>query len=515
MSLALSDVAGCWAQLRTSRSRKKKVAWLAELFTDRSDDEVEIIVSWLSGELRQGRIGVGFSAAYKAAGDAVAAVESSLGAVAVEDVFVAVQGISGTGSKKRRHDALVGLLQASTETEQAFVVGLLTGELRQGALVGQMVEALAVVLDVPKEVVRRAAMLSGDLKTVALAGRNGGREALEAFRIQPFTPLLPMLAKTAQDPDEVLELHGEAAFDAKLDGVRIQVHRVGDEVLVYTRTLKEVSRLVPEIVEAARALSCTRCILDGELMAFAPDGRPRNFQTVMSRFGRNFDKRTQPVLLDEVPLTPIYFDVLLIDDRELLDEPLRDRIAAMEALVPAAHRAQRLVTNSAEEGDAFFTAVLEAGHEGVIAKSLEAPYEAGGRGKSWLKIKPAHTFDLVILGCDWGSGRRQGTLSNIHLGVRDPESGEFLMLGKTFKGMTDALLAWQTRTFQEIETHRSDWTVFVRPEIVVEIAADSVMASTRYPAGMSLRFARVKAYRPDKAPSQASTLDELRPFIKG
>ena len=513
--MRLAEVASTWAALRTTRSRKKKVAWLTELMAGTTDDALERVVAWLSGELRQGRIGVGYAAAYGAVKQAAAAEAPSLECEGVESRFDEIQGISGAGSKNRRHEALVDLLQRCTEAEQHFLVGLLTGELRQGALKGLMVDALAAANEVPKPAVRRAAMLAGDLRVVALAARQGGVEALAAFQVTPFTPLLPMLAKTAQDPEEVLELHEEAAFDAKLDGVRLQVHRVGDEVRVYTRTLKEVARLVPEVVAAARALPCERVILDGEVLALDPEGRPRAFQTVMSRFGRNFDRRTQPVLVDEVPLTPFSFDCLLVDDRPLLDEPLRERIAAMEALVPPQHRVKRLVTSDPAAADAFFSAVLEAGHEGVIAKSLESSYEAGGRGKAWLKIKPAHTFDLVVLGCDWGSGRRQGWLSNLHLGVRDPETGEFLMLGKTFKGMTDELLAWQTKRFQELETHRTDWTVFVRPELVVEIAADSVMPSTRYPAGMSLRFARVKAYRPDKDPSQASTLDELRPFLKG
>ena len=513
--MRLHDVAETWTNLRTTRSRKKKVGWLSELMADRSDEELEVLVTWLSGDLRQGRIGVGYAAAYTAVKGAAEASATSLSAAQVEAVFVDVQGISGAGSKKRRHDALVALFEACTEIEQHFLVGLLTGELRQGALKGVMVDALAIAMEVPKAAVRRAAMLSGDLKAVALAARSGGEEALVAFRITPFTALLPMLAKTAQDPDEVLELHGEAAFDAKLDGVRIQVHRVGARVQVYTRTLKEVSRLVPEVVDAALALPCERVILDGELLALDPAGRPRAFQAVMSRFGRNFDKRTQPVLLDEVPLTPFYFDCLLIDDRDLIDEPLRERIAAMEALVPAGNVVRRCVTTSADEGDAFFTSVLDAGHEGVIAKNLESAYEAGGRGKDWLKIKPAHTFDLVVLGCDWGSGRRQGWLSNIHLGVRDGDTGEILMCGKTFKGMTDELLRWQTETFQTLETSRTDWTVFIRHELVVEIAADSVMPSTRYPAGLSLRFARVKGYRPDKDPYQASTIEELRRFMKG
>lgn len=513
--MKLSAVADTWAALRTTRSRKKKVAWLAELLDGRTEDELELVVAWLSGELRQGKIGVGFSAAYTAVRATPASTQGRWSVADVEARLRSIQQMSGAGSKKRRHEALVELFAGCTEDEQQFLVGLLTGELRQGALMGQMVDALAVTLEVDKKTVQRAAMLSGDLCAVARAGRAGGAEALQAFRMTPFTPLLPMLAKTAQDPDEVLKLHGTAAFDTKLDGVRIQVHRDGERVHVYTRKLNEISRLVPEVVAFARGLDCHRVILDGEVVALDGEGRPRSFQTVMSRFGRSMERRKTAVLVDEVPLTPVCFDLLLVDDRDLLDAPLRDRIQAMEALVPEANRVTRCVTDDVEQADAFFTTVLDAGHEGVLAKDLEAPYQAGGRGKSWLKIKPTHTFDLVVVGCDWGSGRREGWLSNIHLAVRDGETGELKMCGKTFKGMTDELLRWQTARFQELETSRTDWTVFIRPELVVEIVADSVMPSTRYPAGISLRFARVKAYRADKDVSQASTIQELSAFLKG
>jgi DNA ligase 1 len=511
--LQLAQLANTWARMRTTRSRKQKTGMLVELLTPLNDRDLGLAVAWLTGKLQQGKIGVGFAAAYGAVKKARPAESPSLATAQVEALFDEVQVMEGAGSQAARDAALVGLFERATELEQGFLVGLLTGELRQGSLAGLMVEGIAKTMDIPKPAVQRAAMLSGDLRTVALAARDGVA-ALEAFVITPFTPLLPMLAKPAKTPEFVLELHTTAAFEAKLDGVRIQVHRVGDEVLIYTRTLKEISRLIPEVVEAALALDCTRCILDGELLALDDSGRPRNFQTVMSRFGRNIDKRHHPVLMDEVPVTPHYFDVLLVDDEAMLDLPLVQRRARLEALVPSLHCVQRLVTSSAEEAALFIEQVLEHGHEGVIAKSLDAVYEAGGRGNAWLKLKPAYSFDLVVLGADWGSGRREGTLSNIHLAARDAATGELKMLGKTFKGMTDELLAWQTRTFQELETHRTDWTVFIRPELVVEVIADSVMASRRYPAGISLRFARVKEYRADKTPETASTIDELRAFIK-
>ena len=511
--LQLVQLANTWARMRTTRSRKTKTAMLVELLAPLNDRDLGLAVAWLTGKLQQGKIGVGFAAAYGAVKKALPSQTACLGTAEVEALFEDVQVMEGAGSQASRDAALVGLFERATELEQGFLVGLLTGELRQGSLAGLMVEGIAATMDVPKAAVQRAAMLSGDLRTVALAAREGVT-ALQAFVITPFTPLLPMLAKPAKTPEGVLELHTTAAFEAKLDGVRIQVHRVGDDVLIYTRTLKEISRLIPEVVDAARALDCTTCILDGELLALDEHGRPRNFQTVMSRFGRNIDKRLQPVLLDEVPVTPHYFDVLLVDDEPMLDLPLVQRRARLEALVPSLHCVERLVTSSAEDAGAFIDQVLEHGHEGVIAKSLDAVYEAGGRGNAWLKLKPAYSFDLVVLGADWGSGRREGTLSNLHLAARDAQTGELKMLGKTFKGMTDELLAWQTKTFQELETHRTDWTVFIRPELVVEIIADSVMTSRRYPAGISLRFARVKEYRADKTPETASTIDELRAFIK-
>jgi DNA ligase-1 len=427
----------------------------------------------------------------------------------VDATFSEIGAVSGKGSQARRADLVAGLFAAATETEQTFLRRLLSGELRQGALAGIMADAVASATGIPPQNVRRAAMLGGDLPAVAAAGLTGGTAALEAFTLLVGRPVGPMLAQTATGIADALErLGGTAVFEAKLDGARVQIHRVADEVTVYTRSLDDVTARLPEVVEAALALPVTELIADGEAIALRADNRPHPFQVTASRFGRSVDVAAARAAQ---PLSVFFFDVLRCDGADLLDAPTSDRIAALDEIVPARHRVDRLLTSDRAAAADFLDATLAAGHEGVMAKSPTAPYEAGRRGAAWLKVKPVHTLDLVVLAVEWGSGRRRGKLSNIHLGARDPATGGFVMLGKTFKGMTDAMLEWQTRRFLQLAAGPTDsYVVRLRPEQVVEVAFDGIQASPRYPGGLALRFARVLRYRDDKSPTEADTIDTVR-----
>jgi DNA ligase-1 len=383
------------------------------------------------------------------------------------------------------------------------------GELRQGALAGVMIDAIATASGVPVAEVRRAAMYAKSLGAVALAAMKGGAAGLRRFQLELFSPVAPMLAQTAVDVEEALrELGGnELALEWKLDGARVQVHREGEQVRLYTRTLNEVTDALPEIVAAVRALPAQTLVLDGEAIAYDASGRPHPFQITMRRFGRRLEVQK---LLAELPVRAYFFDCLRVDDRSLVERPLRERAAALAAAVPESLRVPRMVTASASQARAFYDAALAAGHEGLMAKALDSPYEAGNRGASWLKIKRAHTLDLIVLAAEWGHGRRTGKLSNLHLGALDPATGKYVMLGKTFKGLTDATLAWQTQQLLARETHRDQWTVYVRPELVVEIAFNDLQASSRYPGGMALRLARVKRYRDDKRAEDADDIEAVR-----
>jgi len=407
------------------------------------------------------------------------------------------------------------LFGAATSDEQQFLRRLLGGELRQGALSGVMADAVAVAAAVPVAAVRRAAMLAGDLPVVAAAALTDGGSALDKFTLQVGRPVGPMLAQTAVSVQDALDkLGGTALFESKLDGARVQVHRAGDTVSVYTRSLDDVTARLPEVVTAALALPVTRLIADAEAIALRPDGRPHRFQVTASRFG------TRSGEVAREPLSVFFFDLLHRDGTDLLDAPMAERLAALDGVVPEAHRMRRLWTSDAVAAQRFLEQTLAAGHEGVMAKDPTSGYAAGRRGAAWLKVKPVHTLDLVVLAVEWGSGRRTGKLSNIHLGARDPETGGHVMLGKTFKGMTDAMLDWQTRRFTELAVDgtagsgsiagSAGGVVRVRPEQVVEIAFDGVQASTRYPAGMALRFARVLRYRDDKTAAQADTVETVR-----
>lgn len=487
-------------------SRLTKVAHIADLLRGAATDPelVATVVSWLSGELRQRQIGVGWAALRSLPPPAP---DPTLTVGRVDATFTEIGAVAGKGSQARRAALLTGLFAAATETEQTFLVRLLGGELRQGALIGIMTDAVAKAAGLPAAVVQRAAMLGGELPAVAAAALTGG--SLDAFTLQVGRPVGPMLAQTATDVAGALERHdGATIFEAKLDGARVQIHRRGDDVSVYTRSLDDVTARLPEVVEATLALPVTDLIADGEAIALRPDNRPHRFQVTASRFGRSVDVAAAR---DKQPLSVFFFDILHRDGADLLDAPTSERLAALDELVPAPHRVDRLVTSDADAGAAFLDATLAAGHEGVMAKAPAAPYQAGRRGAGWLKIKPVHTLDLVVLAVEWGSGRRRGKLSNIHLGARDPESGRFVMVGKTFKGMTDSMLEWQTQRFTELATDGTDgYVVQVRPEQVVEIALDGVQGSSRYPGGVALRFARVVRYRDDKSPAEADTIDAVR-----
>ena len=509
--MLLLDVAATSVEVGGTSSRLTKVAHIAELLRRAAaePDVVAIIVSWLSGELRQRQIGVGWASLRSRPPPASDPVLTVIG---VDATFSKIGAVSGKGAQATRAELVAGLFAAATETEQAFLLRLLGGELRQGALAGIMADAVAKAAGIPAPAVQRAAMLGGDLPAVAAAGLSGGAVALDAFTLRVGRPVGPMLAQTATGVADALERHGGTTiFEAKLDGARVQIHRAGDEVTVYTRSLDDVTARLPEVVEATLALPVTDLIADGEAIALRPDNRPHRFQVTASRFGRSVDVAWALAAQKAEPLSVFFFDILHRDGLDLIDAPTTERLAALDAVVPPVHRVDRLMTADPSEAADFLDATLAAGHEGVMAKAPDAPYQAGRRGAGWLKVKPVHTLDLVVLAVEWGSGRRRGKLSNIHLGARDPATGEFVMVGKTFKGMTDAMLDWQTARFTELAVGGTEgYVVRLRPEQVVEVALDGVQKSSRYPGGLALRFARVVRYRDDKSPAEADTIDAVR-----
>jgi DNA ligase 1 len=518
--MLLADLVSTSRSVAATRSRTEKVAVLADLLRRLPPEEIEIAAAFLSGQLRQGRIGLGPAAVRAAWSETAAAPSPALTLPEADAAFSAIAAASGRGSTAERALRLGALLATATREEQELLVRLIFGELRQGALAGLAVEALAAAAAVPAEQVRRALMLAGELAPVARAALVEGAAGLSRFHLQLFRPLQPMLAQPAADPGEALERLGEAAFELKLDGARIQAHKADGEVRVFSRLGNDVTAAVPEVVAAVHALPAPRLLLDGEAIALRPDGVPHPFQVTMRRFGRKLDVER---LRAELPLTAFFFDLLHLDGDDLIDRPARERFAALAEAAGAAAGAAglivpRLVTAAPDEADAFFADALRRGHEGLLAKALDAPYEAGRRGGSWLKIKPAHTLDLVVLAAEWGHGRRRGWLSNLHLGARDPRQGGFVMLGKTFKGLTDEMLAWQTERFLGLALGAGEggaggaeeWVVHLRPEMVVEVAFGDVQESPHYPAGMALRFARVKRFRPDKSAADADTIDTVR-----
>ena len=504
----LDEVAGTSAAVAASSARLAKVERLAACLRRLEPGEVHPAVAFLSGDLRQRQIGVGW-AALRDAPDPAA--EPTLTVTEVDAAFERIGRLAGPGSQAERRRLLGELFARATTAEQRFLVGLLSGELRQGALEGVMVEAIARAAGVPGPEVRRAVMLRGALGPVAEAALAAGVPGLREFHLQVGRPLRPMLASTAPTIEAAMERVGEAAVEWKLDGARVQVHKAGGEVAVFTRTLDDITARVPEVVAAALALPVASAVLDGEVIALHPDGRPHPFQVTAGRVGSRLEVER---LAASLPLTVFLFDLLHLDGQDLLDRGGAERHAALAASVPEPLRMPRTVTADPAAAAAVLADTLARGHEGVMVKSLAATWEAGRRGAGWLKVKPVHTLDLVVLAAEWGHGRRRGWLSNLHLGARDPDGG-FVMLGKTFKGLTDELLTWQTERLLELEVGRDAYTVHVRPELVVEIAFDGIQTSPRYPGGMALRFARVLRYRPDKRPEDADTVEAVRAIHAG
>jgi len=504
--MKLAAVVEASARAAQTGSRLGKRDAIAACLRAAAPDEIRIAVAYLSGETLQSKLGIGYASLSAVRGEAAAA-ESTLTLTEVDAALEELAGTSGKGSTAARAARLRALFARATSDEQDFLVRLLVGELRQGALEGVMLEAVAAAAALPVAKVRRAAMFAGDIGVVAFAALKDGAEGLDRFSIELDRPVQPMLAQSAVDVVDALDQLRTASFEWKVDGARVQVHKRDAQVRVFTRSLNEVTGAVPEIVEAVHALPARELILDGEAIAIGKNGAPQPFQITMRRFGRRLDVER---LRAELPLAGYFFDCLRREGVALIDRPAQERFAALSDALPRELVVPRIVTGDATEAQAFYADALARGHEGVMAKALDAPYEAGSRGASWLKIKRAHTLDLVVLAVEWGSGRRRGWLSNLHLGARDPVNGDFVMLGKTFKGLTDELLEWQTRELLARETKRDDYTVYVRPELVVEIAFNDLQASPRYPGGLALRFARVKGYRIDKSAAEADTIETVR-----
>jgi DNA ligase 1 len=506
--MLLADVAAVSGQVAETSRRLGKIELLAGLVRRMSGAEVRVAVSWLTGELPQRQIGVGWAALRSSP---PAAGVASLTVDEVDDRFSAIKAATGPGSQTLRRDLLADLLGRCTDDEQTFLRGLLSGGLRQGALAGVMADAIARAADVSAPQVRRAAMLTGDLAGTAALALTEGSAGLASVRLHVGRAIGPMLAQTAASIDDALaRLGAPVLWQQKLDGVRIQAHKSGNEVALFTRTLDDVTARMPEVAATVAALPARELVLDGEVIAIRVDGRPAPFQQTASRTGSRTGTAESQAALTFYP-----FDLLYLDGADLLTTPTQDRVRALQSIIDnsaAVGRIGQLITGDPIAAQAFLAEALSSGHEGVVAKSINAPYEAGRRGAGWLKIKPVHSLDLVVLAVEWGSGRRQGWLSNIHLGALD-DTG-FVMLGKTFKGMTDEMLAWQTQRFTELAVGPTDgWVVELRPEQVVEIAFDGVQRSTRYPGGVALRFARVLRYRDDKAPTDADTLATVRSFL--
>lgn len=500
-SVLLDALARVSAEVAAVRSRTAKTELLAGLFRQAEPAEAPLVVSYLAGRLPQRRTGVGWRTLQDP--PAPAAVPS-LTVPDVDAALTALAAVGGQGAQAERKRLVDALLARATEREQRFLLRLIGGELRQGALDALAVEGVAAATGADPDEVRRAVMLGGSPGAVARELLAHGPAALTAFRLRVGRPVLPMLAQTAEDVDEALDRLGPCAVEEKLDGVRVQVHRDGADVTVHTRTLDDITARLPEVTAAAAALPVSSVVLDGEVIALDADGRPHPFQEVAGRVGSRSGTG--------LPLSPVFFDVLAVDGRELLGLTTAERHAELARIVPEPLRVRRLAVPDPADPAAraaareFAAEVLRRGHEGVVVKALDAPYTAGRRGASWLKAKPVHTLDLVVLAAEWGHGRRTGRLSNLHLGARRPD-GTFAMLGKTFKGLTDAVLEWQTRRLRELAVSDDGWVVRVRPELVVEIAYDGLQRSSRYPAGVALRFARVVRYREDKRPEEADTVD--------
>jgi DNA ligase-1 len=505
--MMLEDLAAVSAALAATRSRGEKTRLLAELLRSLAPDEREIAVSWLAGVLPNGKLSLGPAAVYAAKAAPAPHATLTIGTAARE--LEALRATAGKGSAQRRQQALAALFGAATAPEQQFLAGLLLGELRQGALEGVMADAIAAAAAVPAADVRRALMLAGRVAPVANAALEAGSAGLARFRLTLYEPLAPMLASPTDGVDSALAAIASAVLEYKLDGARVQIHKgVERGVRIYSRTGRDVTPSVPEVAAAVAELPAAAAILDGEVLALTRAGHPRPFQDTMRRFGRKLDVAA---VRQALPLSLFCFDCLHLNGEDLIDRPLAERHERLASAVPAKLNVPRLVTNAGDAAQEFLARALASGHEGIMVKDRASRYEAGSRGAAWLKVKVAHTLDLVVLAAEWGSGRRQGWLSNLHLGARDPNGG-FVMLGKTFKGLTDGLLEWQTQKLKALalDPAARDYVVAVRPELVVEIAFNELQVSRRYPGGLALRFARVVRYRPDKRPEDADTIDTVR-----
>ncbi len=513
MTMLLAALVDASDRAARTASRLAKRDAIAAVLRTAAADEVEVAVAFLSGEVRQGRIGVGWAALSAARGEPAGAPLLTL--VEVDAALAGVATTAGRGSAAGRGAKLAALFARATAAEQDFLVRLLVGELRQGALEGVMLDAIAAASGLPLADVRRAAMMTGSLRETARVALAEGAAGLARFAVALHRPVQPMLATPADDIAAAMARLGTAALEWKIDGARVQVHKAGGEVKVYTRALKDVTASVPEIVEALQALPASELILDGEAIALGRDGAPLPFQVTMRRFGRKLDVEATRA---ELPLAVFFFDCLHVDGTPLLDAPAQARFDALAAALPRPLVIPRIVTADVAAAEDFYADALARGHEGVMAKALDAPYEAGRRGAGWLKVKRAHTLDLVVLAAEWGHGRRKGWLSNLHLGTRDPERSVsptgWVMLGKTFKGMTDALLDWQTRELLAREIGRDGIAVRVQPELVVEVAFNDLQESPQYPGGLALRFARVKGYRGDKSAAEADTIATVQALYR-
>ena len=502
--MLLARVAQASEAVAATRSRKAKAGVISELLSEATVAEIPIVVGFLSGVPRQGKVGIGWATVADL--DPPDEPGPGLEVEAIDAFLDTFPSITGPGSQERRARALEALISGATPEEVSFLRRLLTGELRQGALEGVMVEAIAAAFDVPASAVRRAAMLCGDLGHTASVAPLG-TEALADIGLSVLTAVQPMLAASAPDVSTAVDQIGNAVVEWKLDGTRIQAHRRGGEVRIYTRNLNDVTNRLPTIVSGLRELDVDSIILDGESMALASDGGPLPFEQTMSEFGSDGPSGA-------LELQPFWFDILHLDGEDLIDRPLSERRELLSSVVPPESLIPQIVTADTEEAERFLAEARALRHEGVMVKDPRSAYEAGRRGSDWIKVKPVYTLDLVILAAEWGSGRRTGWLSNLHLGARDAEDGSFVMLGKTFKGLTDQMLEFQTKALLDLEERRTTRTVYVRPELVVEVAFDGLLPSTRYPGGMALRFARVRAHRPDKDPADADTIETVREIFE-
>lgn len=502
--MVLKDIVEISKSVSLTARKREKISLLASLLRRAEGEEIALAVRYLSGQIPQSRLGIGWATVQEALKD-LSDEHRPLGLIDVNRWFDRISRERGPGSSGRKVVLLRGLLSHGRQDEREFLIGLLMGEIRQGALEGVVLEALSRASSVPIDQLRESLMFSGDIGEVGQVALEEGSAGLSRFQPRLFHPISPMLANSAEGEEDALERLGEAGFEYKIDGARIQIHKEREQVRIFTRHLKDITERLPELVVLVRTFQLRDAIIEGEAFASRENHRPLPFQTTMRRLGRIQDIER---LRAEIPLVSYFFDLLYLDGESFIKAPYRQRLDTLSRLIPSSYIIPRKVAASEKEAQDFLRRSLDAGHEGIMAKDLDSPYVAGHRGNYWLKIKPVHTLDLVVLAAEWGHGRRRGWLSNLHLGARDPESGRFIMLGKTFKGLTDEMLRWQTKKLLELESSHDEWTVQVKPELVVEVAFSDFQESPRYPGGLALRFARVRRYREDKTPNEADTIQK-------